>query len=187
MTITFRPLPVWPHQETRSRQRSAFATSYSRTLALLDREVRALGGRDIVMGVGLEPYDIRQDGQPRANARSRVHPGVEVSFDSAHGRMTYATDQYLDWQDNVRAIALSLEALRAVERWGVSKGRQYAGFAALTAGPSLEDLGRELVDRYGGVSAALRATHPDTGGPTASTRDFQAVVAFRDLSVEVQA
>jgi hypothetical protein len=178
--ITFRPLPSWPHKATASRQHSRFDTSYVRTIELLEREVRALGGREIVMGVGLDPHDIRLDGQPRANARAYSHPGVEISFDSAHGRLSYATDQYHEWQDNVRAIALSLEALRAVERWGVSKGRQYTGFAALTAGPSLEDLGRQLVTQHGSVTAAMRATHPDTGGPTASARDFQAVIAYRD-------
>ena len=181
MKVTFRPLPVWPHKPTVSRQYARFETSYPRTLQLLEREVRYLGGRDVVMGVGLDEYDIRQDGQPRANARTRVHPGVELSFDSTdHGRLTYATDQYTDWQDNVRAIALSLEALRAVERWGVSKGRQYAGFALLTAGVPLEVRGNELIAEHGSVNAALRATHPDTGGPTASARDFQAVMAVRD-------
>ena len=108
---------------------------------------------------------------------------LELSFDSHdHGRLTYATDQYTERQDNVRAIALSLEALRAVERWGVSKGRQYTGFAQLTAGPGLEGLGRELVERYGSVAAAMRATRPDTGGATASARDFQAVITYRDTT-----
>src|SRR5574340_172163 len=126
MQITFRPLPLWPYKPTQPRQYSRFETSYPRTLGLLEREVAFLGGREIVMGVGLNEYDIRQDGQPRANARSRIHPGVEISFNSSdHGRLAYATDQYTEWQANVRAIALSLEALRAVERWGVSKGRQY--------------------------------------------------------------
>ncbi len=182
MQITFRPLPVWPHTPTASRQYARFDTHFSRTLELLEREVRQLGGRDVLMGVGLSERDIRLDGQPRANARAFGHPGVEISFDTRElGRQTFATDQYVDWQDNVRAIALSLEALRAVERWGVSKGRQYAGFAQLTAGPGKEERGRELVARFGSVSAALRATHPDTGGETASERDFDAVMAIKRL------
>lgn len=180
MNISFRPLAVWPHKPTARRRRASFKTSYPRTIGLLEREVRALGGGDVTMGVGLEEYDIRQDGQPRANARARVHPGVEVSFDSRdHGRQTFATDEYDDWQDNVRAIALSLEALRAVERWGVSKGKQYAGFALLTAGPGLEDLGRRHVERWGSVKEALRHTHPDTGDTDMTDHDYQAVLAYR--------
>jgi hypothetical protein len=38
------------------------------------------------------------------------------------------------WQANVRAIALALEALRAVDRYGVTKrGEQYQGWTALPA------------------------------------------------------
>jgi len=41
-----------------------------------------------------------------------------------------------DWRHNVRSIALGLEALRAVDRYGISRrGEQYAGFrAALASG-----------------------------------------------------
>lgn len=50
------------------------------------------------------------------------------------GRMVLATDVCEDWMHNVRSIALTLEALRAVDRYGATQGRQYAGFAgALTA------------------------------------------------------
>jgi hypothetical protein len=120
---------------------------------------RALGGRDITMGVGLDEYDIRQDGQPRANARARIHPGVEISFDSRdHGRQTFATDEYDDWQDNVRAIALSLEALRAVERWGVSKGRQYTGLRPPAAGPGSRGAGSPPGRSAGGRSRRRSGT-----------------------------
>lgn len=51
-------------------------------------------------------------------------------------RLVYATDTCGFWQHNVRSIGLGLEALRAVDRYGISKrGQQYAGFrAALTSG-----------------------------------------------------
>lgn len=177
--ISFRPLPTWPHKPS-VRRYAHFKTGYPRTVDLLQREVEYLGGTDITMGVGLSESDIRQDGQPRANARAMYHPGVEISFNTkAYGRQSYATDEFTDWQDNVRAVALSLEALRAVERWGVSKGRQYTGFALLTAGPGLEEQGKHLVDHYGSVKEALRHTHPDTGDADRTTRDYQAVVAYR--------
>lgn len=186
--IVFRPLPVWPHEPTKSRRHSQFETSYPRTVELLMREVEHLGGKEITLGVGLSETDIRLDGQPRANARTMAHPGVEVSFESKkHGRLSYSSDAFWDWQDNVRAIALSLEALRAVERWGVSKGRQYAGFALLTAGPGLEEQGRQLVERYGSVKEALRHTHPDTGDADVTVRDWQAVVAYRDAQRAAEA
>ncbi len=46
--------------------------------------------------------------------------------------------QGADWQHNVRAIALTLEALRAVDRYGATEtGQQYAGFKALPAGRAM--------------------------------------------------
>lgn len=179
-SLSFRPLPLWPHKPTNPRQWARFDTPYPRTVALLIREVELLGGKgDITIGVGLSETDIRLDGQPRANARAMSHPGVEISFESKVGRLSYATDQYSEWQDNVRAIAVSLEALRAVERWGVSKGRQYTGFALLEAGPPVETVGARLVDEYGSVKKALQATHPDTGSAKHTMSDYQAVLAFR--------
>lgn len=200
MKVTLRPLPEWPHEPSKPRQVAQFRSGtrrdpktgvvtpgrrvpYDQSLRELEYEVDRLGGSEIVIGIGLGEHEVRLDGRPRADARPPRHPGVEVSFDSQYGRLTYATDVFTDWRDNVRAIAKGLEALRAVDRWGVAKrGQQYAGFALLTAGPSQVDLGRQLVERHGSVQAALRATHPDTGGPDASTRDFQAVIAFRDAS-----
>lgn len=39
------------------------------------------------------------------------------------------------WQHNVRAIGLGLQALRAVDRYGITSGReQYRGFAELPSG-----------------------------------------------------
>ena len=197
MAHTFRPLPTWPHEETKPRRHAQFKSpgrmdpdrgyipgtrvDWNQTLRELEYEVWALGGEDILIGVGLAESDIRLDGLPRANARPVSHPGVEISFDSRYGRLTYATDVFHDWRDNVRAIAKGLEALRAVDRWGVAKrGQQYAGFALLSAGPGLEELGRQLVEQYGSVAGALRATHPDTGNGQHGTRDFQAVMAYRD-------
>jgi uncharacterized protein (DUF58 family) len=44
-------------------------------------------------------------------------------------------DRYEDWKDNLRAIALSLEALRAVDRYGVTRGNeQYRGWTQIGNG-----------------------------------------------------
>ena len=197
MRYQFRPLPVWPHGETNGRRQGQFRVNgrwvdgewkpgkgragWDQTLRDLEREVEMLGGDDVLIGVGLEARDIRLDGRPRADARAMSHPGVEVSFDSRYGRLTYATDVFTDWQDNLRAVAKGLEALRAIDRWGVAKrGEQYAGFAMLTAGPGQEELGKTIVEQYGSVASALRATHPDTGNGKHTTREFQAVMAYRE-------
>jgi hypothetical protein len=186
----FRPIPIWPHDTTPHDARRSpwtFKASWQNTLDLLDRELRHLAATSIVIGCGLREQDIRQDGWPRSGARTPEHPGVEISFDGIPltgkiGRLVYATDVCHRWEHNVRAIALGLEALRAVDRHGITRrGEQYAGFKALptvTDGPTV-DRGRVLVDEHGSVNAALRATHPDTGG---SRVDFESVLVYREAA-----
>lgn len=180
----FRPLAIWPHDSTPSSQRRSrytFKASWQSTLKLLRHELQALGAKNIVIGAGFTDRDIRLDGWPRSDARTPAHPGIEISFDSPRGRLVYATDSCMQWEDNVRSIALGLESLRAVDRYGITKrGQQYAGFRELpsaTSEPSA-DRGRELIREHGDVRAALRATHPDTGGDAA---DFAAVMRAREL------
>lgn len=190
MSIVYRSIPIWPHVSTKDRRPSTFKVDYDRTIFDLEAEVERIQkkGQSLIIeiGAGYRPGDMRVDGRPRADARAPIHPGVEVSFDSRFGRLTYSTDVYDDWRANVRAIGLGLEALRSVDRWGVAKmGQQYAGFNQLTAGPSLETLGAQLVEKYGSTNAALRAAHPDTGNSAdASERSLQAVIAFRDRQKE---
>jgi hypothetical protein len=188
MQYTFRPMPTWPHAVTKPRSYPHFKAAWRTTLDELAYEIEKLGGRDCVIGAGFRDSDIRLDGMPRANARQDpyMHPGVEISFDSRFGRLTYATDQYTDWRANVRAIVLSLEALRAVDRYGVSKrGQQYAGWARLAAGESLEEKGRRLVEEAGGsIKEALKRHHPDVGG---TTEDAAAINAYRALQAGLSA
>jgi len=60
--------------------------------------------------------------------------GIIVSFDSKHGPLSFACDKYTVWEDNYRAIGLTMEALRAVSRHGVVKNaEQYQGWKRLAA------------------------------------------------------
>lgn len=179
----FRPLPIWPHDSTpmnARRSRWTFKAPWSNTLDLVERELRLLGASNVVIGAGFREQDIRNDGWPRSGARSPEHPGIEISFDTKHGRLIYATDVCVWWEHNVRAVGLGLEALRAVDRHGISaRGQQYAGFkqlASATSEPSIQR-GRELIAEHGSVRSALRVTHPDLGGDVA---DFKAIIAAKE-------
>lgn len=178
ISARFRPMPIWPHKATppaARRSRWTFKADWSNTLKLLDRELGYLGARNVVIGCGLREQDIRNDGWPRSGAREPSHPGVEVSFDTRHGRLVYATDVCERWEHNVRAIALGLEALRAVDRHGITRrGEQYAGFKALSAGGPSVERGARLIREHGGIRGALHATHPDHGGDPADFADVQA-------------
>jgi hypothetical protein len=102
--------------------------------------------------------------------------------DAENNPLSFPCDRYHDHEDNIRAIALSLEALRAVDRYGVTKrAEQYAGFKAIEAPKrwTVEDAA-EFVGVKTGVAvgqivlapevyraayrkAALKL-HPDVGG-----------------------
>lgn len=135
MKYTFRPLGAWTEGNTPERRSSyQFKAPWQATLHLLEDELEALDARNVVIQVDVDEADLRLDGMPRSGAKPN-HPGVRVAFDSRHGPLTYATDTYEFWQHNVRAIALGLQALRAVDRYGVTRrGEQYTGWKALPAG-----------------------------------------------------
>jgi hypothetical protein len=147
MQWQMEPLPHWTYPETRGRHRSPFTAKWSDTLRLLERELRQLGVTGAVaLRVCAAESDIRRDGMLRASAKP-WHPGVALSFNSHYGSLTYPCDTYsgtadmAGWQANCRAIALSLEALRAVDRHGVAgRGEQYQGWRQITAGSGTSSL-----------------------------------------------
>jgi hypothetical protein len=149
VNVTFRPIDGWPGEPTPThrRRRSRFEAPYSATLELLERELKHLGARLVVIQLHLSEGDIRLDGLPRANARP-TSPGVIVSFESRHGPLRYFTDVFDRWQDNLRAVALGLEALRKVDRYGISRrGEQYRGWRAIEGGGG-EGSPRERAARF---------------------------------------
>lgn len=180
---TFRPIDEWPGDH-KDPVRSPFDSTWSATLDLLHRELRQLKAEQIVIQIALREDQIRIDGWPRSGA-TPTHPGVILAFNSKHGPLKYSTAKFRTWHDNVRAIALGLEALRKVDRYGITKrGEQYSGWKALPAGGDTEiteiERGRALIEDHRGVNAALRATHPDHGGAPA---DFRAVQAARSEEI----
>lgn len=183
--MNVRPLPVWPRPDTYPRRsRNVFRVTWSQTVDLLERELDLLGAENVVIQAGFTEDEIRLDGYPRAGANPR-HPGIILSFESIHGPMQYLTDAHEFWQHNVRAIALGLEALRAVDRYGITtRAEQYQGWKMLTAGSGLtsrdqalktlrdlgdgeflfgSDLSNESTLRRLYLHA-LKKAHPDGGG-----------------------
>lgn len=181
----FRPLDTWIGPRTRYPRSSQFKATWGSTLKLLKRELGYLSAKGITVLLDVDERHIRQDGYPYANARARS-PAVVLMFDSKHGFQRYPCDTYDRWDDNMRAIALSLEALRSVNRWGVAKhGEQYKGwgrlparatatmdlqaaaaFLAAAAGEPYTADGVIAVSSSAGMAyrAAAKKLHPDVGG-----------------------
>lgn len=177
MNVTFRPIENWPNRRplrsSDERERSRFDSSWSQTLNLLSYELGRIGAEAVVIQLALEDQDIRRDGWPRATARPE-HPGVIIEWQVGDRWSRMAANRYTNWQDNLRAVALSLEALRSVERWGAVEGEQYEGLQLeIEAVGSSPSAAQELLDSYGGLRAALKAAHPDQGGDPEEFRRVQ--------------
>jgi len=131
--ITFQPLTQWPGERTKAKQSCQFRSGYDSTLAALKYELARLDAKNVILLADCDPRDIRRDGLLRGDARLRSS-GIVLTFDCKHGALSYPCDTYYNWQDNLRAIALALEHLRAVDRYGVTRrGEQYTGWARLPA------------------------------------------------------
>lgn len=183
--LRVRPVSEWPGARTARPRRSAFSAQWRDTVALLRRELGALHARDVVLMVDIREDQLRLDGLPRANAIP-ASPGVVLAFETPDGPLMFPADQFDDWQDNTRAIALTLEALRKIDRYGVTThGEQYRGWRAIEAAPARPDVFHDEVAAAAWLRAMLevhgqpaphgieedvllrraqRVAHPDHGG-----------------------
>lgn len=158
ITLHWKPIDRWPREQTKNREHSQFrrtstSNGYRRdeipwtdTKLLLEGELRHIGVRDAVIQLALKDRDIRLDGQIRADARI-AHPGVVLSLiHPKQGPLTFACDKWTTWQSNIRGIAKALEALRLVDRYGItSSGEQYTGWKELPSGMPLGERAEEVM------------------------------------------
>jgi hypothetical protein len=166
----------WPLgiDRTLSHQRTkpAFKEKpWGRSLAALQREVKLLGGTGVTISTN---QPLRNDGMPYANYRRIDDPGVSLWFILDGGQVCFPCDRYVTMGLNMRAIAMHLDAMRAMQRWGVGTARQqFAGYKALpssitvveawwdvlrcSASATEDEIERRYKDQ-------LRGAHPDTGG-----------------------
>ncbi|WP_165701546.1 hypothetical protein [Crateriforma conspicua] len=131
-----------------------------------------------------------------------------LSFESdSAGGLSFPCDSCDLWQHNVRSIALAMQALRAVDRYGVTRrAEQYRGWARLPAPRGDDDapwpvpttIGEarivvsEATEQFGKSDADLLRiakdarvrNHPDHGGDGRLFRVFNAAV---DLLAKVAA
>jgi hypothetical protein len=205
----FKPIEKWPGKPTANwaRKAGSFKAGWQNTLDLLERELNYLRAKDISIEGFFLPKDIRNDGWPKSSARP-TQPGVVLSFSTKKGRMTMPCDRYTGWEANLRAIALTLEHLRAVERYGVTteEQEQYTGWLRLPAASAVDEKTEfaKILIHHASVEGrqefspnrvladsnlfdsvwreAVRRTHPDKGGLSV---DFRKVINARDRLKEL--
>lgn len=191
--VVFRPLDSWPGERCQARRRSPFDAPFQATWRKLLDELRHLRCDEALLLCDASTDQFRIDGRMRDGATLRS-PGVVLACpETRNGPLRFPCDRYVDWRANVRAIALSLEALRAVDRHGVTRrAEQYRGWSQLppSRGPivagewaSAGDAARFLLETAGDDPAnsgnvlevldgsldlafrrAMGRAHPDVGG-----------------------
>jgi hypothetical protein len=177
----------WPvgYKRTADRIRSPFLQSMEKAQKFLRKELDRLGARQLVVSSNIP---IRKDGLFYADWMSKKieDPGVAIYFTYKDKAVSMCCDQYRTIWENVYALGKAIEAMRGLERWGVSDflDRAFTGFTALPASvtsppPTIwEILG--LPGKPDGMEDVVRAyrnkareVHPDK--PGGSKEKFQAL------------
>ena len=211
MTITAYPL-TWPDGWKRTapalRQHGHFGKRVKRSgstwtsledLSTADAVARVL---DELQRMGITRDDIvistnlrtRLDGLPRGDQKRPDDPGASVYWEEHNGtRRCIAVDQYFKVEDNLAAIAATLDAMRAIERHGGAAilERAFTGFTALPA-PSVAREWWDVLQCQSNASPEvilaqyrrLRSDHhPDKGG---NPDRFAEVQRAYDRALEVR-
>lgn len=154
-------------------------TIYEATTRLL-QELQRMGVAqdDIVVSTNVPT---RLDGLPRSDAKAPADPGAAVYWvDALAGgqRRCMAIDRYTKVEQNIAALAATIDAMRAIERHGGAEilDRAFTGFAALPApiAAGMKRPWREVLE-YGNGPAneaeiqrnyriLAKAFHPDKEG-----------------------
>lgn len=178
-------------QAWESRADITIAEATARVLAELDR--MGIDRQDVVISTNLT---LRLDGLPRSGQAAPRDAGAAVYWQAKKGeRLVMAIDQYYKVEDNLAAIAATLDSMRSIERHGGAQilGRAFTGFAALPA-PSAARPWREVFGFPAGAHVGipeLRTNfrrlagmrHPDRGGSDAAMSELN--VALRQAEAEI--
>lgn len=176
---------AWPGERTKYQQSDQFRSTIGQTSTKLADELDKIDATNVRLRIAVERFQITVDGRRLKAGQEPVHSGVVLVFDTKAGEQVYPSDGYFRWQGNLHAIALTLEALRALDRWMVTHGQQYRGFLAIESSIALAGQAAPFTDAQGAVHwlqellgasytdavptpkllrDAQRATHPDLGG-----------------------
>jgi hypothetical protein len=158
------------------------------------RELSLMGASNVIISSNME---LRLDGLPRSNfdKKSIWDRAIAVYFIWNKEQRVLCCDSYCSWESNLIAITKTVEALRGLERWGVSKTlkRTFQGFTELPPAPEAKKastikpwrsiLGLPFKNNYTWIEIkdAWRkrsfATHPNRGGTAESFQEVQKAYA----------
>lgn len=171
------PFPLsWPAHQRRTlpgmhRDCRFKPVSYGRANREVQAEVNRLGGANALLTSNVP---VRRDGAPHDDGDPN-DPGVALYFQMDRRPMVIACDSYPRAWMNAKAIAKTIEAMRAIDRFGSTQMFEQAlgGFAQLPAARPTEPPWWETLGLQHGATLAqveeqhtrlALAHHPDVGG-----------------------
>jgi hypothetical protein len=128
--------PAKPQTKPGERKtNSSFKTSFADARHNCGRQIKLLGGSDLIISTNIPLNRHGLPGHIDWGKQISGHPGVAVYFKRKGKELCFACDAWNHVQDNMHAVALTIEALRGISRWGTGDMMEAAfrGFAALPA------------------------------------------------------
>jgi len=176
----------WPENHPRIKRRcdARFRTTLAKARDGLLVELQRMGARNVVLSTNVP---LRRDGLPYAGQKQPDDPGVAVYFTKGGKPTCIPCDKWRKIEDNIWAIAKSVEALRGLERWAGSNfvDASFRGFQEL---PPPEDSCWSVLDIPMKATEAqilasyrekVKALHPDNGG----NGDLDRIVKAKDKAL----
>jgi hypothetical protein len=155
----------WPKTDPYRRSTPQFKTTLPAALSNLEKEIRLMGGSGLVLSSN---YTL--------GSANPSEPGVVAYFTWNKLELAIPCDRWMRIEANVQAIALTVGAMRGMERWGAKHmiTAMFTGFKALPAKaggiPPWQVLGlidgriyaeSEITEAY---KRKAKTEHPDVGG-----------------------
>lgn len=181
----------WARTPSSQRRRSPYKMTPDAATRHLIAELGRLGAIKSTVVISTN-MPMRSDGLPYANIKAPEDPGVAVYWSTQTFKdRSIACDKWHLLHDNVHAIGLAVQALRAIDRAGASQilERAFTAFGALPPS-SVAPIVRPWWEVFGIPQAAIGAlsismvearyrelaskAHPDRGGSDAAMAELNA-------------
>jgi hypothetical protein len=168
--------PGWPKTAPKEKQQGVFKSTISSALTLLRTEISRFGGTNVVLSSNFT-----------LGNESPKETGVVAYFLLDGQQMAIPCDRWYKIEHNIQAIALTIEAIRGMDRWGAKNMIKAVlqGFLALPERSTVPDWWDVLECRRDSPLDVVRAQykrlahdhHPDHGGSAGKMSEVNAAWA----------
>lgn len=128
----YKPIAEWTGGRGPEKHNDPFRISNGQVQSDLACELAMIGVKKAMFQVDVADRDIRLDGKLRANASPRSGRVILTFEHPTQGPISMPCWKFRRLWANLRAISLTLNHLRGVDRYGVTqRGEQYSGWKQL--------------------------------------------------------